>query len=137
MAPTRIGLGVVAAGILVIGAWLLLNNDEGPLLPGGSAPEAPPGQDRGFGLEQNQPNPFQDVTALIYQVPERGRVTLTIYNTLGAPVDTLVDEVQDSGFHQVQWDGRDRKGNRLPGGVYFYQLTAGERQALRRMVLLP
>jgi hypothetical protein len=130
------GLGVIAAALLIVG-YLLLQDDGGPLLPGGTAPEAAPAAEEGFTLEQNQPNPFRDVTAIIYEIPVRSHVTLTIYNTLGAPVITLVDEDQDPGFHQTQWDGTDGHGNRMPGGVYFYQLTAGDRQALRRMVLLP
>ena len=130
------GLGLIAAALLV-GGYLLLQDDGGPILPGGTTAESVPTAEEGFTLEQNQPNPFRDVTAIIYQIPIRSHVTLVIYNTLGAPVITLVDEDQDSGFHQVQWDGTDRNGNRMPGGVYFYQLTAGEHQALRRMVLLP
>ncbi len=136
---TRLGIAGLAllAVALLVGAYLLLEDDGGPLLPGGTTTEPAPQEEDGFTLEQNQPNPFRDVTAIIYQIPVRARVGLVIYNTLGAPVITLVDEEQDPGFHQVQWDGVDRNGNRLPGGVYFYQLTAGERQALRRMVLLP
>lgn len=136
MTALRIAGLIVLAAVLAVGGYLLLSDDEGPLLPGGAATESPT-QEEGFGLEQNQPNPFQDVTAIIYQLPRRERATITIYNTLGAPVLTLVDEEQDAGFHQVQWNGKDRNGNRLTGGVYFYQLTAGDRQALRRMVLLP
>jgi hypothetical protein len=134
--PLRVAaIAAVGAGVLA-GGWLLLQDDGGSFLPGG-APPAAPADDVGLILEQNQPNPFQDVTAIIYQIPEPARVRLQVYNTLGAPVITLVDELEQAGFHQVQWDGRDRNGNRLPGGVYFYQLTADGRQALRRMVLLP
>jgi FlgD Ig-like domain len=136
---TRLGIAGLAllAAVLLVGGYLLLQDDGGPLLPGGTTTEPAPQEGDGFSLEQNQPNPFRDVTAIIFQIPVRAPVKLVIYNTLGAPVITLVDEEQDPGFHQVQWDGVDRNGNRLPGGVYFYQLTAGERQALRRMVLLP
>jgi hypothetical protein len=128
-----IGIAIlVAASIL----YIALQDDAASLLPGEPLVDVP-GSEEGFLLEQNQPNPFQDVTVIIYHIPVRERVILQVYNTLGAPVVTLVDEVQPPGFHEVEWDGRDRNGNRLPGGVYFYQLRAGERRELRRMVLLP
>ena len=130
-----VAVGVVAAAALAL-AYALLSDDAGPLLPGRTLPEPPP-PEVGFRLEQNQPNPFQESTVIIYRVPAEEHVRLHVYNTLGAPVVTLVDEVQPVGYHQVEWDGRDRNGNRLPGGVYFYQLSAGGRQELRRMVLLP
>lgn len=135
MALRALVLTLLLAAV-VAGALLLLSEDAGPFIPGGAAPVTPPGES-GFVLEQNQPNPFRESTAITYSVPQEERVELRIYNALGAPVVTLVESVRPAGFHQVVWDGRDRNGNRLPGGIYFYQLTAGERQELRRMVLLP
>lgn len=131
----RAVLVVLAAAVLVVGVVVFLD-DADPFFPGGTVPVAPP-RESGFRLEQNQPNPFRESTAIAYSIPEAANVQLRIYNTLGAPVVTLVDEERQEGFHQVEWDGRDHRGNRLPGGIYFYQLTAGDRQELRRMVLLP
>lgn len=132
----RIAAVALAATLLLIAGYVLVQDDGGPLLPGGVPPDVP-APESGFTLEQNQPNPFQDVTAFIYQIPDEAHVTLQVYNTLGAPVVTLADTLQPAGFHQVEWDGRDRNGNRLPGGVYFYELTSGGRRELRRLVLLP
>ena len=126
----------VALAAAAAAAVLVIGDDAGPFFPAGGSPVAPP-SGAGFALEQNQPNPFRESTVIVYSVPEAQPVQLRIYNTLGAPVVTLVDGARRGGFHQVEWDGRDRNGNRLPAGIYFYQLTAGDRQELRRMVLLP
>lgn len=138
MTPARLAVAAGGALLLLAVAFALRRDDRAPLLPVGSPREltSAPGEE-GLRLAQNQPNPFRDVTVIIYHIPQQDRVTLTVYNTLGVPVITLVDDVHERGFHQVEWGGRDRNGNRLPGGVYFYQLTAGGRQELRRMVLLP
>ncbi|MFN2431787.1 MAG: FlgD immunoglobulin-like domain containing protein [Gemmatimonadota bacterium] len=136
MSPLRALCALVVLAGLVAGGLLVLSDDAGPFFPGSPTPP-PPASERGFRLEQNQPNPFQQTTVIVYSIPDEEPVQLRIYNTLGAPVITLVNGVKPAGFHQVEWDGRDRNGNRLPGGIYFYQLTAGDRQELRRMVLLP
>jgi hypothetical protein len=132
-------VAVPALVLLALGAaalYVAVNDEGGPLLPGDTVAEPDVAED-GFRLEQNQPNPFGETTVIGYRLPAEERVTLQVYNTLGAPVATLVDGVRGEGLHRVTWDGRDRNGNRLPAGVYFYQLGAGDRQALRRLVLLP
>jgi len=41
-----------------------------------------------------------------------------------------------AGSHQVVWNGRDDNGNQVGSGIYFYRMTAGEYQAVRRMLLM-
>ncbi|MFI5251293.1 MAG: PKD domain-containing protein [Bacteroidota bacterium] len=72
-----------------------------------------------FALHQNYPNPFNPVTVLSYDLPVSSHVTLTIYNTLGQVVSTLVNNVQDAGFRSVEWNG-----NNIASGVYFYRIEA-------------
>jgi uncharacterized repeat protein (TIGR02543 family) len=83
-----------------------------------------------YGLSQNYPNPFNPSTTIRYQVPQAAQVSLKVYNTLGEEVSTLVSDVQDAGFYQLQW------APQLPSGVYFYQLQAGSYIQSRKMILL-
>jgi len=58
-------------------------------------------------------------------------VALSIYNTLGQEVATLVNENQEPGSHEVQFDASG-----LASGVYFYLLKAGKSvQAMKMLVL--
>ena len=74
------------------------------------------------GLDLNYPNPFNSGTRIPYRVAEAGAVRLEIYNVLGQPVNTLVDEVQTAGRYQVSWDARDRQGRQVVSGVYLLRL---------------
>jgi hypothetical protein len=84
-----------------------------------------------FSLFQNYPNPFNPVTMIKYQIPINSDVELSIYNLLGQKVTTMVNEHQQAGFHQVEWDASG-----ISSGVYFYQLVSGEYREVRKMMLL-
>ena len=73
-------------------------------------------------LQQNYPNPFNPTTQLRYELPQAGRVTLSIFNSLGQEVRRLVDREQAAGYHLVTWNGRDQQGKPVPTGVYHYRL---------------
>ncbi|HXX64727.1 MAG TPA: DUF4331 family protein [Bacteroidota bacterium] len=78
------------------------------------------GVPRGFLLEQNYPNPFNPSTRIGYQVARRDNVRLTVYNTLGQLVTTLVDRQQDAGTYEVTWDAHG-----VASGAYYYRLEIG------------
>lgn len=82
-------------------------------------------------LHQNFPNPFNPTTTIRYSVPERARVSLTVYNALGQQVARLVDSEVEKGDHEVRFDASG-----LPSGVYFYRLQAGSTNQVRRLVVM-
>jgi hypothetical protein len=88
------------------------------------------------GLSGNYPNPFARETRIEYQLADRRRVTLAVFNVLGQRVRTLVDEPQDAGGHAVTWEGENRYGRPVGSGVYFVRLTAGSTTKTRKMVLV-
>jgi len=89
-----------------------------------------------FVLEQNYPNPFNPETIIKYQLASPAVVSLKIYNLRGQEVRTLVDAFQNSGNHEIRWDGRDDFGNAVASGVYLYRLQAGEHAAVKKLTLL-
>ena len=74
------------------------------------------------GLAPNAPNPFNASTLIPYRLDADGPVRLEIYNLLGQPVRTLVNQYQDAGFHKVRWDARDRRGALVSAGMYLVRL---------------
>ncbi|MFQ5650041.1 MAG: FG-GAP-like repeat-containing protein [bacterium] len=89
-----------------------------------------------FGLQQNYPNPFNPETTILYQVSQRGRVRLDLFNLLGQKVRTLIDGMQSPGQHAVTWDGRDDSGKPVASGVYLYRLRAENMMAARKLALI-
>jgi len=84
-----------------------------------------------YELNQNYPNPFNPVTTIIYQIPEKGYVTLKVYDVLGNKVATLVNEEKPAGNYEVEWNALS-----LPSGIYFYQLRANNFIESKKMILL-
>ena len=87
-------------------------------------------------LHHNYPNPFNPSTTIAFELPKVEKIELTIYNTLGQKVKTLVNGRQPAGTYLVQWDGRDSNGKALSSGVYLYRAKAGTSIQTRKMVLL-
>jgi hypothetical protein len=77
-----------------------------------------------FKLLQNQPNPFNKLTAISYQLRAPSHTTLKIYDLIGRLVETLVNEHQEPGIYQLRWNGKDQAS-----GIYFYRLNARIGQA--------
>src|SRR5262245_8502255 len=89
-------------------------------------------------LMQNAPNPFHAgaATSISFRLPEGTKANLRVYDLAGHLVRVLVDGWLPAGDHFARWDGRDRSGNAMGSGVYFYRLEAGSWRDSRRMTLL-
>lgn len=84
-----------------------------------------------FAINQNYPNPFNPTTKIDFSLPMDAHVTVTIYNTIGQQVATLVDEHRMAGYHTAQWNATD-----VPSGLYFYRIEAGTFSKSARMLLM-
>jgi hypothetical protein len=90
-----------------------------------------------YELAPNFPNPFNPSTSIKFGLPEKSRVSLRIYNLLGKEVATLFDDIEkEAGYHAAIWEGKDRQGNAMPSGIYFYRLTIGNLVLTKKMTLI-
>ncbi|MCH8957063.1 T9SS type A sorting domain-containing protein, partial [candidate division KSB1 bacterium] len=95
-----------------------------------------PNQPELFQLAQNYPNPFNPTTTISYRLGKTSKVELTIYNTAGQKVTTLLDADQQAGEYQMKWHGENSSGQRVASGVYFYKFQADDLIQTRKMILL-
>lgn len=82
-----------------------------------------------FALLGNYSNPFVHTTNIHYYLPVQSDVSLLIYSVTGRIVKILVKGIQEAGYYNIRWDGKDELGRDVKSGVYFYnmQICAGTR----------
>ncbi|MBI5475235.1 MAG: T9SS type A sorting domain-containing protein [Ignavibacteriales bacterium] len=86
---------------------------------------------REFKLNQNYPNPFNPSTKINFSLSREEKISLKIFNLLGAEVTTLINAKMLPGNYTAEWNSENN-----PGGIYFYQLRTSTDMETRRMTLL-
>ena len=79
----------------------------------------------------NYPNPFNPSTRIDYALPEAAVVQIKIYTLTGALVKTLVNEYKEAGYYSADFNAAT-----LPSGVYFYRMTAGNQNLVKKLMVL-
>ncbi|MDA3884585.1 MAG: T9SS type A sorting domain-containing protein [Candidatus Delongbacteria bacterium] len=83
-----------------------------------------------FELMQNYPNPFNPSTKISFKIQNEAKVKLTVFNSNGETVASLVNGKMAKGLHKVNFDA-----SKLNSGVYFYQLDVSGMKTTKKMVL--
>ncbi|HXX63895.1 MAG TPA: T9SS type A sorting domain-containing protein, partial [Bacteroidota bacterium] len=120
--------GSLLSGWAVGDSGLILHYQRGGAAAVKGAGSARAGQ---FSLEQNFPNPFNPTTTIRYTTPRRSHIVLSVYNSLGQRVSTIVNNIVEPGEHQARFDGSS-----LASGIYFYRLQADAFVQTRKLVLV-
>jgi hypothetical protein len=88
-------------------------------------------------LHENFPNPFNPETQIRFSLGGQENVKLVIYDIMGRQVRTLANgDSFNSGFHVLNWDGRDNIGEKVASGMYIYRIKAGDFIADKKMLLV-
>ncbi len=81
-----------------------------------------------YKLYQNYPNPFNPQTKISYRLKEGGYVKLYVYNIKGEIIDILVNQYQEGGYYEVEFniDNKNQSVGEgedpLASGIYIYQI---------------
>ena len=98
--------------------------------------EKKPGISRNFELFRNYPNPFNARTTITFEIAQKSRISLTIYNIAGQKVRSLLDKGCNPGSHSLVWDGKNDLGQELPSGLYFGILQSSKKKKTIKMIML-
>ena len=89
-----------------------------------------------FELMGNFPNPFNPETKIRFSTEKDSQVKVTIYSILGEKVNVIQNSALNAGTYDITWRGLDANGNKVPSGVYFYEVNSDNRNAKGKMLLL-
>ncbi|MBL7095854.1 T9SS type A sorting domain-containing protein, partial [candidate division KSB1 bacterium] len=89
-----------------------------------------------FALKQNYPNPFNPETTIEYQLARDCEVQITIYNINGQQIKHLINEDQSAGNYSIIWNAKNQYGDKIPSGIYLYQIRTKFFTTVRKMLLL-
>jgi cytochrome c peroxidase len=82
-------------------------------------------------VPQIEPNPFNPVTVIKYQVPVASNLNLAVYSVAGRKVATLDTGWKEQGEYSARFNAQD-----LPSGVYFVRFALGGTVQTGKMILL-
>jgi hypothetical protein len=88
-----------------------------------------------FGLMQNNPNPFHDVTSIRWQIPVESRVIISIYDATGRIIKTLVNDNFNTGYYNTTWDRTNDNIQKVVAGVYFLRYTDNTNQKVIKLIV--
>ena len=71
-----------------------------------------------------------------FTLPRTTYISLQVYNSAGQLVNTLRAGTAGAGQYTINWEGKDRAGRRLPGGMYFVKLQAGSQIKVAKVLLV-
>lgn len=107
--------------------FLSLYNPEYLVPTGNNSSNVP----ESFALYANYPNPFNPSTVIRYQLPSEGMVKITVFESSGKEVSTLVNEYKSAGSYEVTFNG-----NGLASGVYFCKMESGNFSQTMKMMMI-
>jgi hypothetical protein len=81
-------------------------------------------------LVTNYPNPVSHSMVIEYELIKEELVTVKILNDLGQQIETLLQDVQFPGKHQLTWEA-----DNYPPGLYFYFVDTPEKKSIGKIVV--
>ncbi|MBI1930121.1 T9SS type A sorting domain-containing protein [Candidatus Poribacteria bacterium] len=89
---------------------------------------------------QSFPNPGNPEIWIPYTLSQYAEVQIIIYNANGERVRTLKLGEQPPGkyltkAHAAHWDGKNKYGEEVTSGIYFYVFEAGDYRAAKKLVI--
>ena len=77
-------------------------------------------------LGQSYPNPFTNFTHIPFTLAKNQssyQLELSVFNLMGQKVKDLATGEFQPGFYELEWNGKNEKGDTQPSGIYLYKLV--------------
>jgi hypothetical protein len=89
-------------------------------------------------LTATYPNPFTDLLTVTFSLPSRidsDYSRLAVFDLMGRRIKNLWESKYRAGFYQVEWDGTDSSGGRVPSGTYLLKLDINGQESIYKRVI--
>jgi hypothetical protein len=86
----------------------------------------------------NYPNPFNPSTTIRFDLAEKTKLSLKVYNMKGQEMMVLVDDKVplEPGKYKIYWDAKTKDGKELQSGHYLYVFKTPKYRKIKKMTLL-
>ncbi len=112
--------------------WAELLVSHGPVNAASNAASAP----TSFRLSQPRPNPFNSQVTLTLRSPHKGVAEWRVVNIIGQQLFSDKVVFTEAGERTLRWNGVNESGAAVGSGIYFVNVSFGERRWLRKVLLI-
>jgi hypothetical protein len=85
-----------------------------------------------FFLGKANPNPVENTTKIEYGVGLEALTTITLFNTNGEKVATLINQNHKPGYYEITLNLNDIN---IPSGVYYYSMESGPFKRVQQLII--
>jgi predicted extracellular nuclease len=77
---------------------------------------------------KHYPNPFSEEMSMEYEIQQKAKINISVYNMAGQLIKILVNENKAAGGYCVKWNASDFNENRVQEGIYIYKYMVDGKQ---------
>ena len=81
------------------------------------------------------PNPFVDIVSIEVKLQKQEFCEIDIHDITGRKITGLFSGSLDQGVHSFNWEAKDKTGNQLTPGIYFYSIKTEEMSMTKKLLL--
>jgi len=84
-----------------------------------------------YSLSPAYPNPFNPITTVPYELPEKCDVNISVYDIQGRLITQIINDRKSAGYHQIKFDGSN-----MSAGTYIVNMSTSNFTSSQKIVLL-
>jgi hypothetical protein len=89
-----------------------------------------------FEIKGIRPVPLQEKGVIEIGIPKEAFIKISLYDVTGRFVKNVFSGVKKPGYYNIRFETKDDTGRRLPQGVYFIRMEAGDFKQNHKLVVI-
>lgn len=82
------------------------------------------------------PNPFNSSSNIVYWVPARQLLTITVFDIQSKEIKKLFNGIQQAGEHWINWNGENSNGISVASGLYLLNIRSLNQNITHKLMLV-